>query len=40
MTDAVPVMGFSSGTHHFGHQKIHIDGKYATIAGTDTLCGR
>jgi len=40
VTDAIMAMGLPSGEHHLGNQKIHIDGKRATIAGTDTLCGR
>ena len=40
VTDAIPAMGLPTGRHHMGTQEIEINGKRATIAGTQTLCGR
>ncbi|XP_060580007.1 N-acetylglucosamine-6-phosphate deacetylase-like [Ruditapes philippinarum] len=39
VTDAISAMGLPTGEHWLGHQKIEVNGKRATIAGTDTLCG-
>lgn len=39
VTDAISAMGLPGGQHHLGNQNIEINGKRATIAGTDTLCG-
>ena len=40
VTDAISAMGLPTGEHWLGNQKIEVNGKRATIAGTDTLCGR
>ena len=40
VTDAISAMGLPTGKHHIGTQEIEISGKVATIAGTQTLCGR
>ena len=40
VTDAIPAMGLSTGKHHIGHQLVEIKDNRATIAGTNTLCGR
>ncbi|KAH3843348.1 N-acetylglucosamine-6-phosphate deacetylase-like [Dreissena polymorpha] len=39
ITDAISAMGLPTGKHHLGNQSIEIQGKRATIAGTNTLCG-
>ncbi|CAF0750886.1 unnamed protein product [Adineta steineri] len=39
VTDAVPALGFPDGTYHMGAHEIVVNGKRATIAGTETLCG-
>ena len=39
VTDAVPALGLSVGTHTIGRMKVTIDEEKAVIAGTNTLCG-
>ncbi|CAF2784984.1 unnamed protein product [Rotaria sp. Silwood2] len=39
VTDAVPPLGLPDGIYHMGAEKIVVEKKRATIAGTQTLCG-
>lgn len=39
VTDAVPALGLPDGKYHMGADQIIVEGKRATIAGTETLCG-